>query len=154
MLRDCIEKCPDNTWIAGGWPRSFWRITYHALFYTEFYLKPTHEDMPTWEHHDPEAPVLWSNDDRDIPRKLDPYTKGQLLQLLDSLDAQVESLLEGLDLSADHSGFPWYPIPKLDFVLVNLRHLQGHVGQLSERLMSEGIETMWCGTHPSRRNDQ
>ena len=40
----------------------------------------------------------------------------------------------------------WYPgMAKLSHELMNLRHLQGHVGQLSELLLARGIETDWIG---------
>lgn len=32
---------------------------------------------------------------------------------------------------------------KLSHELMNLRHTQGHVGQLSELLMARGIDTDW-----------
>jgi hypothetical protein len=32
---------------------------------------------------------------------------------------------------------------KLSHELMNLRHIQGHVGQLSELLMVAGIDTRW-----------
>jgi len=41
------------------------------------------------------------------------------------------------------SGFSWYSIPKLDHQLLNLRHLQGHVGQLSELVMATGADLTW-----------
>jgi len=32
---------------------------------------------------------------------------------------------------------------KLSHQIMNLRHIQGHVGQLSELLMAKGIDTDW-----------
>jgi hypothetical protein len=38
-LRLAVEKCPDALWDnpADG-PAPFWRVVYHTLFYTHFYL--------------------------------------------------------------------------------------------------------------------
>src|SRR5437016_11355850 len=39
MLRDTIERCPDALWTSGDYLNPFWRIAYHALYYTHFYLQ-------------------------------------------------------------------------------------------------------------------
>lgn len=62
---------------------------------------------------------------------------------LNRIDASVDEKVDGLDLSSPDPGFSWYSIPKLDHQLLNLRHLQGHVGQLSELLMAKGIDIDW-----------
>src|SRR4051794_29953445 len=41
MLRDTIHRCPDALWTSGDYLNPFWRIAYHALYYTHFYLQPT-----------------------------------------------------------------------------------------------------------------
>ncbi len=54
------------------------------------------------------------------------------------------NLGQGFYLAAGETGFSWYPsMSKLSHELMNLRHLQGHVGQLSELLMAHGIDTDW-----------
>jgi hypothetical protein len=151
MLRQCIERCPDDLWNEAPWPRSYWRIAYHAIFYAHFYLQPDCESMPYWEKHDNEALMLWDDDEADQPRRESPYSRDELLGYLDEVVASIDSTLEKVDLGSSNSGFPWYPIPKLDHEILNIRHLQGHVGQLSELLMARGIDTDWVGTHPSRR---
>lgn len=52
---------------------------------------------------------------------------------------------------APESGFPWYPMAKLEHQLVHLRHLQHHVGQLNDRLraeLGEGVD--WVGSREAR----
>lgn len=149
MLRQCIERCPSDLWTEAAWPRTYWRIAYHALFYTHYYLQPDYLGVPPWEKHDPEARLLWEDDENpNTPRRAEPYRQDELLSYLDRIVDGLPSCLATLDLFAPESGFPWYKIPKLDHQLVNLRHLQGHVGQLSELLMARGIDVDWVG----RRN--
>jgi hypothetical protein len=38
MLAECVEKCPDDLWTSGTHPRTFWRIAFHAAFFTHNYL--------------------------------------------------------------------------------------------------------------------
>ena len=47
-LEEVIEKCPEAMWNdpADGAAR-FWRVAYHTLFYTHFYL---HQDQALFPH--------------------------------------------------------------------------------------------------------
>ena len=146
MLDDCIVRCPDTLWTEGRHPRTFWRIAYHALFYTHMYLMPKHEDFQPWDRHVSHGPVLWDDDEGGVPPREHPYTRDDLREYLRILDANIASWIEAIDLDSTNSGFPWYPIPKLEHVLVTLRHLGIHVGQLQERLLAEGIDPKWVGS--------
>ena len=67
-------------------------------------------------------------------------TKGAGPELV---DAMVNSQLDKIDLSSPESGIPWYKIPKLDHIILNLRHIQEHAGQLRDRLLEAGIDQKW-----------
>ena len=142
MLRQQIEVCPDEVWVAGEHPRNFWRIAYHALFYTHLYLMQREEDFVAWEKHCEGATSLW-DDDVPPPAVVSPYTHAELLSYLDFIYENIESWVKRLDLTTQDPGFSWYKIPKLDHQILNVRHLNGHVGQLSELLMAHGIDTEW-----------
>ena len=56
----------------------------------------------------------------------------------------IDSTIDTLDLDAQETGLSWYKnMSKLSHQLMSLRHIQGHVGQLSELLMARGIGTDW-----------
>ncbi len=143
MLRQCVETCPEDLWSAGEHPRTFWRIAYHALFFTHYYLSPSKEEFEAWEHHQDQATVLWDDDEAGLPPREVTFSQVQLLSYLDEIYSSVDSLLDALDLASQESGFPWYKISKLDHQLLNVRHLGVHVGQLQERCFARGIELDW-----------
>jgi hypothetical protein len=63
----------------------------------------------------------------------------------------VDDAVDALDLMSDESGFHWFPIPKLEHQLVNLRHIQYHTAQLADRLRAaEDVGIRWIG---ARRPD-
>jgi hypothetical protein len=141
MLRQCVELCPEDVWIAGEHPRTFWRIAYHGVFFTHLYLQPNEAAFQPWAKGREDADCLWES-----PPEIAPYSKVEMLEYIDLVDAQVDATVELLDLDSKDSGFSWYPsIDKLGHQLMNIRHLQGHVGQLSELLMGHGIDTNWVG---------
>ncbi len=162
MLAECVEKCPDDLWTHPN-PRNgdgdrviyraFWRIALHTAYFTHLYLGQNEEALKA----PPEATAIRQRQDLEAmwhaPWDIEPYeltedapesAKIEVKEYVSYVDSLVDATLDGLDLDSDESGFPWYKnINKLSHQLLNLRHLQGHVGQLSELLMAKGIDIKW-----------
>ncbi len=144
MLRETVEKCPDEIWVSGEHPRNFWRIAFHAVFFTHLYLQQNEAAFRRWDKHRDHCDVLWAE-----PPDVEAYSRADILQYIDLVDESVDATVDGLDLDTQESGFDWYPnTPKLDHQILNIRHVQGHVGQLSELLMARGIDTDWISKRP------
>jgi hypothetical protein len=147
-LRQDIEKCPDSMWneaVDGTVP--FWRVVYHTLFFSHFYLQQDMKDFTPWARAREEAqmigPIVWENSRP--PKPCDPYTRDDMLEYWRVCDAMIDSGVEKLDLSAPQCGFPWYKMPTLEHQLVNIRHIQHHAAILSARLRKNGIGIEWVG---------
>lgn len=155
MLDECVEKCPDDLWLAGHHPRAFWRIAWHAAFFTQFYLV---QDEPAFNRSTANWPpavraALGVSETRTVDT--DPYglhegatpvTRQELREYIAHVRGLVDATVDALDLGSLQTGYPWYPaMTKLSHELMNLRHVQGHVGQLSELLMARGIDIRWVG---------
>ncbi|HLJ53428.1 MAG TPA: DinB family protein [Chthonomonadaceae bacterium] len=141
QLRQCVDRCPEGVWVGGEHPRSYWRIAYHAAFYTHLYMQQYFEAFQQWDKARDTCKDLWGD-----PAVLEPYLRSEIMEYIDQVDSGVDATVEALDLDSADTGFPWYKdMAKLDHVLMNLRHLQGHVGQLSERLMAHGVDIDWVG---------
>lgn len=134
MLKQSIERCPDNLWDSKDDPVPFWRVAYHTLYFTHLYLNQTLADFTPWEHHkDDYHDLPWPPDS--APAIDDPYSKSQLLDYWEICDEFVETAVDRLDLDAPDSGFPWHTgFPKLDHQLQNIRHIQHHTALLAGRL--------------------
>ena len=149
MLADCVEKCPDSLWLHGEHPRPFWRIAFHAAFFTHLYLGQNEEAFQPWPDRPGDIhPRLWEApadmEPYELAEEAEPYTQADMLAYIRYVDGLVDQTVEGLDLSSRETGFSWYgKMSKLSHQLLNLRHIQGHVGQLSELLMARGIDTDW-----------
>lgn len=142
MLRQCIERCPPEAWVAGRHPRNFWRIAYHAIFYTHLYLQVNEEAFRPWEKHRDRCTDLW-DDEQDMPPVEEPYTQAELIAYLDAVDAKVDEWVDAIDLDSPDPGFHWYKIPKLDHQILNVRHLGVHTGQLEELLFAFKVDLDW-----------
>ncbi|MES2464020.1 MAG: hypothetical protein V4671_25900 [Armatimonadota bacterium] len=148
MLADCVEKCPDDLWNSGTHPRTYWRIALHAAYYTHLYLGQSEEAYQPWPERPHSSPELWEKpgyvEPYELPEDVTPYTKQQVLAYIAYIDRLIDPTIETLDLEATETGISWYKnMSKLSHQLLNLRHLQGHVGQLSERLMAREVDIDW-----------
>jgi DinB superfamily len=141
MLREAIELCPDSLWNGGIPPRQFWRLAYHTLFFTHLYTERNMDDFQRWEKHRDEVE---SDQERE---KLDavPYTKAELLEYWEIVNARIDGQLDVLDLTSPKCGIPWYKLPTLDHQMMNIRHVQEHAGQLRDRLLEAGLDVKWVG---------
>jgi hypothetical protein len=146
MMRQVIAMCPDPLWISTDSKNHYWRIVFHALFYTHLYLQLTEEGFVRWPKHRDESQFLGSLPwpPHAEPKVDKPYAKKELLEYIDFCHAEVDSKVPALDLDAA-SGFDWLPFDKCELQLYNIRHLQQHIGELCERLGSQGIEIHWIG---------
>ena len=141
MLRETIERCPDDEWTSQGHMNAFWQVAYHTLFFAHLYLQPNEAAFVPWAGQqnqvqypdgipgppDPKSP---------LPLIPTPYSREEVLAYWSVCDAMVDAAVERLDLGASDCGFSWYKVSKLEHQFVNLRHIQHHAAQLADRLRS------------------
>jgi hypothetical protein len=161
MMKQVIEQCPPELWLSGEAPpvfpkegpppptRScyFWQVAYHGLFYVHLYSQPRHEDFVPWERHRTNLHYLALSveEKAEMAEPVEPYSQAELQEYANFLQQYLNEVVPGLDLEGP-SGFYWLPFSKLELQFYSLRHLQGHVGELSERLLvNGGGEIRWVG---------
>ncbi len=151
MLKQTISRCPETIWNSPGDKTGFWRIAYHALFFTHLYLQDTLQAFRPWPLHrkgyeDLGAPL----EPPDAASKAgEPYDKATVLDYLAFCQQQVAERVPCLNFEAE-SGFHWLPFNKLALQIYNIRHLQQHTGELMERLGTRtGIELDWVARKPA-----
>jgi hypothetical protein len=156
MLREAVAECPDEVWDDDAHTNAYWQIAYHALYFTHLYLQPNEDAFVPWAGHQsdvqhPDGIAGPADLASKLPLIPERYAKSQVLAYCDICDAMVDGAVALLDLDSEASGFRWYPIPKLEHQLVNVRHLQHHAGQLADRLRNEaGIGVNWAGSRRER----
>ncbi|MBZ0268836.1 hypothetical protein K8I85_11820 [bacterium] len=151
MLRQAIELCPEAAWAARDHRNAPWQIAYHTLFFAHLYLQVDEHGFRPWKHHEADVQVpdgIPGPPDPGSPLPLiaDPYPKERVLEYCAFCDAMVDGAVEATDVFAPESGFSWYPIPKLEHQLVNVRHIQHGAAQLADRVRAAadaGVD--WVG---------
>jgi hypothetical protein len=148
MLRQAIERCPDDLWFNRDYANPFWKIAYHTLFYTHLYIQPNEDSFRPWKHHrtdiqSMDAPPASAGRP---PQTGEPYTKSQVLDYWNICEEMVDGAVDGLNLLDEQCGFSWYDLPKAAHQIVSIRHIQHHAAQLGVRLReASGIGIDWVG---------
>ncbi len=151
MLREAIERCPDELWLRPQQRNAYWQVAYHALFFTHFYLHREHTAFKPWAGHqsanqNPDGIPCRPDPASTLPLIPEPYTRAQAMAYWDVCDGMVDAAVDALDLHAAECGFPWYKMSKLEHQFVNLRHLQHHTAQLADRLrLWLDVGVAWVG---------
>lgn len=156
MLRDAIERCPDELWLDTAPKNAFWQVAYHALFFTHLYIGTDAESFHPWAEHQREnqnedgigGPPDPSSSLPLIPR---PYSKTQVLRYWQICDDMVDGAVDSLDLRRHDSGFHWYKVSKLEHQIISIRHTQHHTAQLIDRLRAaDDVGIKWVGARSAR----
>jgi hypothetical protein len=86
MLDECVAKCPDDLWTAGTEPRFFWRIAFHAVYFTHLYLGQNLAVYQPWPGRPEGCLELWqepwSMEPYDLPQDIQPYTRQQIQEYI------------------------------------------------------------------------
>ncbi|MBL8047555.1 MAG: hypothetical protein JNJ45_02630 [Chthonomonas sp.] len=146
MMRQAIEAAPEHVWLGGEHPRNYWRIAFHALAYAHLYLFPNLAEWEKWEHHRQDCTYLEGDD---VP-VAEPYTRAQMLEFCEVTDQMVDAKIDVMDLDEPTCGYTWYPtVSRLELQILSLRHLHGHIGQLTEIMIANGLDVTWLGGRPT-----
>ncbi len=154
MLRETIERCPEDLWLDARPRNAFWQVAYHVLFFAHLYFGDDEASFSRWPEHQREnqnedAIANESDTKSSLPLLPRPYSKDQVLRYWSFVDERIDAAVDALDLSRRDSGFSWYKMSKLELQLLNLRHIQHHAAQLADRLRStKGLGTRWVGARP------
>ncbi|HMQ62021.1 MAG TPA: DinB family protein [Flavilitoribacter sp.] len=139
MLMDAIGKCPPEGWESKDRGAPFWRIAYHALFYTDLYLSESEAHFIPYAGHRPNYHYLDDVTRENVPVVVDVvYTPEEILGYARSVEGNMPARVNA-DPMGEKSGFSWLPFNRLELHLYNIRHIQHHTGQLIERLHQAGI---------------
>ncbi|HVC46733.1 MAG TPA: DinB family protein [Terracidiphilus sp.] len=141
MLRQAIDACPEDLWVAENFRNRTWHMAYHTLFYAELYAHASEAEFTPWTRHRAACRLLGASAEE--LRGVTPYTREELLGYHARCLAAVEELAPRVALDGP-SGFDWLPFTKLETHIYNIGHIQHHTGQLAERLrVAKDVGVAW-----------
>ena len=126
MLENAIQACPEEVWGHEIQPQEFWYISYHTLFWLDYYSSESSEGFL------PPQPFTLGELERDVwPDRV--YSKLELLTYLEFGRAKGRALIRGLTPEKQGQRFinAFKNFSLLELVIYNTRHLQHHAAQLN-----------------------
>ena len=125
-LENAIKACPEKVWGDKAGSHEFWYITYHTLFFLDYYMSCTDEGFA------PPEPFTLSELDPSglLPERV--YTKDELLKYLEHGRNKSRKVIDVLTEETAHKpcGFK-KDLTVAELYLYTMRHVQHHAAQLN-----------------------
>ena len=136
MIGNAITACPDALWNDTSRDPQYWYLTYHTLFWLDFYLSDTAYGFA------PPPPFTLSEFDPSglLPDRI--YSKSELLAYLAHGRKKCENSMANLNDSRSDQvrSFGRVQGTYLELLLYNMRHVQHHAAQLNMLLRQSGLD--------------
>lgn len=153
MLRNALEKVPDEQWNTEEYNNPNWQIIYHVLWATKTYLGANIESYIAFKNAIEGAESLggkqdWENPEEEI--KVDGFhSKSEIISFINDIESNLQQNIEELALE-EYSGFEWYLYTRLELHINNIRHIQHHTAEIIERLKAKEITgfSWWADKNP------
>jgi hypothetical protein len=147
MFNETVVQCPGDKWEGHVGDYAFWHVAYHTLFFTDLYLSKDEESF--------EPPSFYRENYQFFGQNpLPPHE-----QLVADIPFDRDTILEYVKICRDKAseviasetpeslegppGFWWYKVPRAEFYLMNIRHIQhhaAHMGLYLRRAAEIGID--------------
>jgi hypothetical protein len=136
MLENAMHDCPEEVWSDQIDFHEFWYISYHTLFWLDFYLS----DSPETFAPRPEFGIEEAEADETLPERV--YSKPELLSYLEFAREKCCARIAGLTDETARQRFvlPHRAFSHLELLLYNMRHVQHHAAQLNLFLRQHGAQ--------------
>ncbi len=117
MLIKVTDECPDELWTGTNYHDAYWRIVYHTLFYTAFYLSKDEAAFIPWANHGSGMQRIGVPVADQHPSTVDLiYSKADLRDYAEEISRSLEDKVDPGNF-LDPSGFYWLPMNKFELHL-------------------------------------
>ena len=127
MMDRAIVACPEELWSERGGEPEYWYLTFHTLFWLDYYLSESLEGFA------PQAP--FGLEEMDPAGVMPPrvYTQAELRAFLQHCRRKCRTRIEGLTAETAHARFRqrWMDFSAVELLLYNMRHVQHGAAQLN-----------------------
>jgi len=148
-LQNVIQDCPDDYWDAKDNDYPFSQVAFHTLFYIDYYLHDTVEEMENQDFHTANKDSFRDYEELEdkLPKHL--YSKEFIRNYL----IQCHALIQNLELDGtggklgDPARINNKDMTVLEMLVYVIRHIQHHAAQLGLRIQTKtGKEMDWIGS--------
>ena len=144
MFEEAVKNCPKNLWEESSYKNRYWHIAFHTMFWTHMYLNDSEHSFEEWNKHIEDYQFL-NFRSKSYAEDAVIYSQEEVLDYLEFCKTRLPDHLATVNFE-DEGGFSWIPVGKLELHMYNIRHIQHHTSQLTDRLKEvENIPVRWVG---------
>ncbi|MEW4562122.1 DinB family protein [Bremerella sp. JC770] len=148
-LNHCLENGPDGAWQGKVVNLTFDQAVFHTLFFTDYYLGKTPDDLKQQAYHRQHADFFGDYEEMEPRVQVQRYRKESLRDYLQFCRTKAKETLaaeSAADLAAP-CAFPPKDFSRAELHFYNVRHIQHHAAQLIMRLrLDYQVHTPWFGS--------
>ena len=146
MLENAVVFCPVEVWGTEKHPQAFWYLTYHTLFWTDYYAS----ESPVGFHPPPPFTLDEFDPAGILPERV--YSKDELLGYLEFGREKNRTLIRSLTMERAQKRFvnDQRDYSLLELTIYNTRHVQHHAAQLNLLLRQRVDKTPGWASLPKR----
>ncbi len=148
-LNTCVERCPEESWDAPVANLAFCQVTFHTLFFTDFYLGQNEDLLRRQKFHRDHADFFRDYEElQDRPQQLFYDRQGVRIYLEHCRSKASEVIAaETEEALTAPCGFRRKEFSRAELHALNIRHIQHHTAQLSLRLrLDHDQDIPWVGS--------
>lgn len=148
-LNACIERCPEAAWNGPVGNLAFCQVTFHALFFADFYLGEDEQSLQRQQFHLDNKHIFRDYEELEDRRQQLLYDRPSLQAYLQHCRSKASQVIatETEDTLKARAGFPRRDFSRAELHVCNIRHLQHHAAQLSLRLrLDAAVDIPWFGS--------
>ncbi|MBN2366255.1 MAG: DinB family protein [Calditrichaeota bacterium] len=127
MLENAINACPEYLWKDTSQQPEFWYISFHTLFFLDYYLTPSQDQFT--------PPSPFTMDELDPSGKMPErsYAKFELMTYLRHGREKCHKVISEIkeEEARCYRGPDWLGLTLAELLLYNMRHVQHHAAQLN-----------------------
>ncbi len=149
MLKTCIDRCSDAAWDAPVANLKFCQVTFHTLFFADFYLGQNADALRRQPFHRDHEPFFRDYEELEDRAQVLLYDKPSIKTYLEHCRKKATEVIaaETAESLAGPSGFERRTFSRAELHVLNIRHIQHHNAQLSLRLRIDFQQDIpWIGS--------
>lgn len=149
LLNTCIGHCPDSAWDEPVGTHPFSRVTFHTLFFTDFYLGQHMDALREQKFHRENAEHFRDYEELEYREPVLLYERSFVTQYLQHCRQKAKEAIaaETAESLSAACGFPRREFSRAELYVYNIRHIHNHAAQCSLRLRLDHNEDVpWIGS--------
>ena len=148
-LQTCMDMCPDSAWNTRVCSYPFCQVSFHTVFFADYYLEPDEESFREQPFHRENKDFFADYEQLEDREPISVYERAPINAYLQHCREKASRVIaaETADTLIAPTGFQRREFSRAELYVYNIRHIQHHSAQMSLRLrIDAAMNVPWVGS--------